>query len=99
WKVAAASFGTLIDARNDRVNPTAGYTVTINGEVADEWLFSDVDYGRVLGSWTLFRPAPWHFGMALSMRGGYARPVGRSQGLPIDQRFHLGGTGSVRGFR
>lgn len=99
WKIASASFGTLVDGRDDRVNPTSGYTLTVNGEVADEWLASDADYARVLGSWTLFRPAPWRFAVALSVRGGYARPVGRSRGIPVDQRFHLGGTGSVRGFR
>ena len=99
WKIASGSLGALVDARNDRFNPTAGYTFTFNGEVADASIGSDADFMRFLAAWTLFRPAPAGFGVALSLRGGIGRPLGRSRGIPVDQRFHLGGTGSVRGFR
>lgn len=99
YKIAAASLAALVDGRDDRANPTSGYTLTLIGEVADGMLGSDAEFLRASAAWSLFRPAPARFDFAMSTRVGVAQPLGRSRTVPVDQRFHLGGTGSVRGFR
>ena len=87
----------LVDARNDRFNPTQGAYFSAQGQVSDG-LWSDMvairgdvrlefflGVGPVVMNW---------FGRAA---GG--RAAGASNTLPIEDRFYLGGAGSMRGFQ
>lgn len=98
WKVASLSAGALLDRRDDRFNPTRGYTASVNAELAAQPFGSDVEFGKLTASLGGYRPLPASFALAGVARTGYGVPLFGSTGIPIDQRFHVGGTGSVRGF-
>jgi len=87
----------LVDGRNDRFNPTQGAYFSVQGQLADG-LWSDMvairgdvrletflGVGPVIVNW---------FGRAA---GGRAAGTGNT--LPIEDRFYLGGAGSMRGFQ
>lgn len=99
WKIASGALAALVDKRDDRFNPRNGYSANLNGELASPFFGSDVAYAKATGGVTLFHPVPLDFLLVFAARGGYAKPIGQTTGIPIEQRFHLGGTGSVRGFR
>lgn len=98
WKVGSVSAGALLDRRDDRFNPTRGYTASLNAELAAKPFGSDVEFGKLTASLGGYRPLPARFALAGVTRAGYGIPLFDSTGIPIDQRFHVGGTGSVRGF-
>ncbi len=98
WKVAGASFATIIDKRDDRFNPTRGFAGGFTTELTSRALGSDVSFAKATGSLSVYAPVPGRFTLAVAARAGYAFPLEDTAGIPIDQRFHVGGTGSVRGF-
>ena len=87
----------LVDGRNDRFNPTQGVYFSVQGQVADGvWsdmvaIRGDVRLETFLGLGPVI--VNW-FGRAA---GG--RAAGTRNTLPIEDRFYLGGAGSLRGFQ
>jgi outer membrane protein insertion porin family len=85
------------DSRNDRMFPTRGQFHLLSVEVADHYLASEIDYVRVSGYARFYRPIWGPFIFRLNAESGLI--VSRSpQGVPIYERYFLGGMQSIRGF-
>lgn len=86
------------DSRNDRMFPTRGQFHLLSVEVADQYLASEIDYVRVSGYARFYRPIWGPFIFRLNAESGliFSR---RAEGVPIYERYFLGGIQSIRGFR
>lgn len=93
----------LVDRRDDRILPRKGVLLSTTGELApglpwDEW--RDQDVTRFLkGEVRLTSYVPLG-GFVLEVQGaaGHAFPLDDDTVIPLEDRFRLGGTGSMRGY-
>jgi outer membrane protein insertion porin family len=97
--VAAVRGLLVLDFRDDPFNPKKGTLFSGSAELATLPLGSEVDYYKMSGQssfyFTVFRRST----IVLSGRAGMARSFGRTQEVPIQKRFFLGGRSTVRGFK
>jgi outer membrane protein insertion porin family len=97
--VAAVRGLAVLDFRDDPFNPKKGTLLSGSAELATLPLGSSVDYFKLSGQssfyFTVFRRST----IVLSGRAGMARSFGRTQEVPIQKRFFLGGRSTVRGFK
>jgi len=97
--VAAVRGLAVLDFRDDPFNPKKGTLLSGSAELATLPLGSEVDYYKLSGQssfyFTVFRRST----IVLSGRAGMARAFGRTQEVPIQKRFFLGGRSTVRGFK
>lgn len=87
-----------IDDRNNLFNPTNGYFQVFRLDFAKSWFLSQEDYVKLYTAATKYVPLTSDLTYVLSLRGGYAWPLGTTVDLPIEKRFYLGGGTTVRGF-
>lgn len=96
--VGAVRALAVLDFRDDPFNPKKGTLLSGSAELATLPLGSEVDYYKMSGQtsfyFTVFRRST----IVVSGRAGMARPFGRSEEVPIQKRFFLGGRTTVRGF-
>ncbi len=90
------SFLVLRDRRNDRFNPTRGWLASANG-AATVGLGEPPSLKGSLRGERLFGLGPGV--LAAVVRGGAAWVPGAGTTLGVEDRFYLGGSGSLRGFR
>lgn len=97
--VAAVRGLAVLDFRDDPFNPKKGSLFSGSAELATLPLGSEVDYYKLSGQtsfyFTVFRRST----IVLSGRAGMARAFGRTEEVPIQKRFFLGGRSTVRGFK
>ena len=88
----------ILDTRDDPFNPRSGILTGLVAKFATRYFGSGVELYKITvqGSWYL---KLWE-GMvfALSGRGGLARAFGKTEEVPIIERFFLGGRTTVRGY-
>ncbi len=87
----------ILDLRDDLFNPTRGGIGNVKVQVTDA-ILSDLSFVRGEGSWTHYVPVPAGIGLEFRARGGAAIVPGFESVLPVEDRFHLGGGASFRGF-
>lgn len=100
WKL---TFNPVLDRRRkEKLNPTHGYLANLSLEYAFEALEffgNSTEYLKLTANWsqyfTFFKTATFGYGLQV----GRAMPLGGTELLPADERFRLGGTNSLRGFR
>jgi outer membrane protein assembly factor BamA len=88
--------GLVLDRRDEVFNPTRGGIGTLSLAVSDA-ILSDIAFVRGEGSWTHHFRA-WRLGVELRARAGGAYVADAGMALPVEDRFHVGGGGSFRGF-
>lgn len=96
------TFGATFDRRDNPLNPTTGYNISLRTSVAGAAIGSDANYYSVVGGGSYL--VPFHLGhshlvLAANSRIGAAWTFSDTDAIPISQRFYLGGRNSVRGFR
>lgn len=85
------------DTRNDRLFPTKGVFMSAAGEIADRFIGSESTYHRVNGFARFYYPVWGPFVFRTNLELGYV--ASRAQlGVPIYERYFLGGINTVRGF-
>ncbi len=95
---SAVRFALNYDSRNDRLFPTRGMFHSLSVEVADRYLASEKNYVRVTGTGQFYRPIWGPFIFRLRLDTGVV--ISRSpDGVPIYERYFLGGINSIRGYR
>jgi outer membrane protein insertion porin family len=85
------------DTRNDRMFPTRGWYNTLSGEVADSVLFSQNIFTRYEAALRYFYPIWGPFVLRLKLEGGLITSR-ESLGVPIFERYFVGGIYDIRGF-
>jgi len=88
----------IIDMRNKPFNPTNGYFQILRVDWSKSWFFSQEEYLKIYTAATKYIPLTNGLTYVLSIRGGYAWPLGTTISLPIEKRFYLGGGSTIRGF-
>jgi outer membrane protein insertion porin family len=86
------------DSRNDRMFPTNGMFHLFSVEVADQYVASEVDYVRLSAYARFYRPIVGPFVFRVNAESGFIFSRNPS-GVPIYERYFLGGIQSIRGFR
>jgi outer membrane protein assembly factor BamA len=89
------------DLRDDPVRPTSGVVLTANGELAPgiPWtaITNPVRFAKGEGRASGYLPLGG-LTLRLSGTGAHGRGLERGAVLPLEDRYRLGGTGSLRGF-
>ena len=85
------------DTRNDRMFPTKGWYNTLSGEIADHFLFSQNVFTRYEGALRYFYPLWGPFVFRAKLEGGIIASRD-PRGVPIFERYFVGGIYDIRGF-
>ncbi len=88
----------FIDERNNPFNPTNGFLEIFRLDWAKNWFYSQEEYLKLYSATTKYIPLSKDLVWVISLRGGYAWPLGTTLDLPIEKRFYLGGGSTLRGF-
>ncbi len=86
------------DSRNDRMFPTHGMYHSLSVEVADPLIASQAVYTRVSGFLRFYQPIWGPFIFRTNIEAGYVTSRS-SQGVPIYERYLIGGINTIRGFQ
>jgi len=109
--LTSAVRGTIVyDSRNDRLFPSRGMFHNLSMETSDPYLGADNVFTRVDGFARYYHPIWGPFVFKLNIQGGWVfsrdhctsgqESAGTcSNGVPIFERYFLGGIYDVRGFR
>ncbi|MES1158120.1 MAG: outer membrane protein assembly factor BamA [Haliangium ochraceum] len=85
------------DTRNDRMFPTRGFYNTLSAEIADSFLFSQNIFTRYEAAFRYFYPIWGPFVLRLKLEGGLIASRD-ARGVPIFERYFVGGIYDIRGF-
>ena len=85
------------DTRNNRIIPTDGFYNSASMEYASPYLGGDSDFYRTIFNTRWYVPLVWNFILRLNGTAGYVNSPSEA-GVPLFERFYVGGIFSVRGF-
>ncbi len=86
------------DSRNDRMFPSKGMFHSLSVEFADPLIASQAVYTRVTGFLRFYYPIWGPFIFRTNLEGGWVSSRS-SQGVPIYERYLIGGINTIRGFQ
>ncbi len=89
-------FMLMVDERDDATNPHRGYRWSLQAQV-DDGVLSD-NSGLVAQSNVVQLLPVWRLGLLLGFKAGFGSTISSDQCLPLEERFRMGGAGSLRGF-
>jgi outer membrane protein insertion porin family len=95
---SSLSLNPSADTRDDLLDPTRGQTLGLTLTGAGGVLGGTDDFLKAEGEGSWFFSLPGLGVLGLSLRAGVAQPYGRSDRVPIHERFFAGGSHSIRGF-
>lgn len=98
--LSTVSASTVVDTRDDPINPTRGQFRILDVEVSSKFLGTRSPYLRGLAQQFLYFPLPKRLVGAIGMRLGMAQSFreDRDALIPITERFFAGGANTLRGF-
>jgi outer membrane protein insertion porin family len=85
------------DSRNNRLFPSSGVLTSVSTEVSDEFLGSDTNFLRHRANFRYYYPLFWGIVSKLNVDWGLITSRDK-QGVPVYERFFLGGIFDLRGF-
>jgi len=96
----SSSFTTYLirDSRDNIFDASRGSRNSVSFQVSGGILGGDNDFVKTFGSSSWFFPSFWRFVLALQLRCGIVSSFSPSTGVPIYERFYVGGADSVRGY-
>jgi len=89
------------DTRDNRLFPSKGIYLSFSSEWADDYLLSETEFLRLRGYGNFYQPLFWGLIFKFNSRAGWVtslQEAGEPQGVPISERFFVGGINSVRGY-
>lgn len=95
---SSLSLNPTYDTRDDLLDPSRGQVSGLTLTGAGGLLGGTDDFVKAEIETSWFTSLAGFGVLALSLRGGLAEPYGRSDRVPIHERFFAGGSNSVRGF-
>ncbi len=98
-RISSLTPGIAWDLRDNPLNPTRGSLHGIAVKEALPELGSEADFTKATAQTSWFLPYGKRVVLALSGRAGRAWPRGDTLEIPLHERFYLGGSTTVRGYR
>jgi outer membrane protein insertion porin family len=94
------AFGVSVsrDTRDFLLDPHRGEYRVLSSEIAGGVLGGDNDYYKFTANYQRYRPLTRQSVLAWRGRLGYGHAYGRSDEVPVESRYFLGGSNSVRGY-
>ncbi len=92
--------GYRYDSRNDPFDPNRGYRLYLTTQFAGSFLGGNQSFVKPLLGGSIYIPLrfPRRTYLGLNLEGGYVATIS-DEGVPIFERFQIGGESSIRGFR
>jgi outer membrane protein assembly complex, YaeT protein len=97
--ISAGSIQLTQDTRDNIYNPGRGYIVNGTIEDAGGIFMGDKEYVKGTATAALYATFIEKFVMELKARGGWSTPYGKSNSVPIYERFFAGGANTIRGYK
>ncbi|MBN2492286.1 MAG: BamA/TamA family outer membrane protein [Planctomycetes bacterium] len=97
--ISGFTLSATFDSRDNPIEPESGLVLGASYEWADRVLGGDIDFHRVVGTWRGYLAVAPGWVLAAGVRGGSIVPFGRTEGIPIQERFFSGGASTVRSFK
>jgi outer membrane protein insertion porin family len=94
YQTATLGLSAIWDKRDSALNPTTGWIGTFLGDTTT--LSTGATFTRTSGRFTWHYPLPGRIRFAASGRFGF---LPQKSAVPIDERYFLGGPGTVRSFQ
>jgi hypothetical protein len=94
YQTATLGLSAIWDKRDSALNPTTGWIGTFLGD--SNTLSTGATFTRTSGRFTWHYPLPGRIRFAASARFGF---LPQKSAVPIDERYFLGGPGTVRSFQ
>ena len=97
FHIASLRGSYIHDTRNDPINPRRGNYFTGTLQLADERIGSQKNFVSLFAQASIYRPAKETV-VAASLRFGWSQPYGKTDRLPITERYFAGGSTTLRAF-
>jgi len=97
--VGALSVVFTLDDRDNRLLPTRGRLGRARVELADNVIGSDTEFLRAQLEYTHLQRLAEHTVLAASGRTGVIAPFGKTDEIPVTERYFNGGESTVRSFK
>ncbi|MDD5454268.1 MAG: outer membrane protein assembly factor BamA [Candidatus Ratteibacteria bacterium] len=102
FTTSSLTVGLVRDTRDSIFVPTQGFFGSISTEYAGGFLGADRNFTKNIGDATWFFPISqkeeFEHVISLRLRAGIAREFADSDNVPINERFFLGGSDTIRGY-
>jgi outer membrane protein insertion porin family len=98
FNIASINPILIFDTRDNPYNPTRGFSVELTFRDAAKILGSEKQFLKETVKFSEIFPLKSGLILALSQRGGAARPFGESTEVPLSELFLAGGRSTVRGY-
>ncbi|MEK6672856.1 MAG: outer membrane protein assembly factor BamA [Nitrospirota bacterium] len=96
--ISGISPGLIYDTRDNPFDPKKGLLMGVSMKLASGLLFSGTDFIKVVANGSYYKEISARHVFAASVRVGAAQGFGSTRGLPLVERFFLGGRSTVRGY-
>ncbi|MBI5635126.1 MAG: outer membrane protein assembly factor BamA [Nitrospirae bacterium] len=96
--ISSVRTSLIFDTRDNPFEPKKGLLAGITLKIASPLLFSETHFAKVTAYASFFQELHKRVVLGLSARGGIAQGFGKTDELPIVERYFLGGRSSVRGY-
>jgi len=88
----------IYDSRDNPFDPTKGWLAGVTSKISNEFLGSDINFMKSSFYINKYTELTKGLVLATSLRGGWAWLYGKTEDLPISERYFLGGRDTVRGY-
>jgi outer membrane protein insertion porin family len=90
--------GIAYDTRDHPFEPSKGVLAGVSLKIASSLFLSETNFTKFTLYGSTFHRLHKRIVLAVSLRGGMAYGLGKTNDLPLVERFFLGGTSTVRGY-
>ncbi len=102
FATSSLTVGLVRDTRDNVMIPTRGFVGTVATEYAGGFLGGDRNFTKhmVDGAWFLpiVKKEEFEHVLSFRLRAGIAKEFGDSDNVPINERFFIGGSDTIRGY-
>lgn len=88
----------IYDSRDNPFDPTKGWLAGVTSKLSNEFLGSEINFMKSSFYVNKYTELTKGLVLATSLRGGWAWLYGKTENLPISERYFLGGRDTVRGY-
>ncbi len=90
--------GIIYDTRDNPFDPRSGILGGGKIKFAKEFLFSEVEFIKFIFDISKYTSISKSIVLAMGVKTGIGKPIGKTLEIPVVERFFLGGRSSVRGY-